>query len=94
MRKTRMQFKGALFYLGTVFSVNILLIAINSYVQSETFLFIGIWFLSVLSFQRLRYMLTEKKIYHETICLFFDCNLCSNVPYLRVVYLSVLTMKK
>ena len=41
MRKTRMQFKGALFYLGTVFSVNILLIAINSYVQSETFLFIG-----------------------------------------------------
>ena len=56
-----MQFKGALFYLGTVFSVNILLIAINSYVQSETFLFIGIWFLSVLSFQRLRYMLTEKK---------------------------------
>ncbi len=61
MRKTRMQFKGALFYLGTVFSVNILLIAINSYVQSETFLFIGIWFLSVLSFQRLRYMLTEKK---------------------------------
>ena len=30
----------------------------------------------------------------KTICLFFDCNLCSNVPYLRVVYLSVLTMKK
>ena len=26
--------------------------------------------------------------------LIFDCNLCSNVPYLRVVYLSVLTMKK